>query len=805
MPKWGEDFDTWEPTRDYPTAPPAKSAQLGRISTPRQTRPSLPHSSTDARAASFFQEFSAATEAAGQAANPRAPELPYGDNPGIAALIANAQNMLNSDGPDAPDSFGDSFQARTARRTGTGATGNAPGAAVGAGTSAPGAAGALGASSRGASTPGVDFSGFPLEELPEALRETLRNRVSAGSGEKRGNAGAGMAPHENGNGRRGVGFDSGNGLAYGASLEEGVREVARPARRVAAPEPARSEGWQKLVQGWDDMKKSPDSEPAGSAGIFADETASFAGVSGFFPAPSEPIAGNGVGGNGKSAGAAGSGVRAGTGSANAAALEAPFGDSAGISGLAPHESAAMGPDATALGATGTPTDRETRAGDAAVNPAGGTPTPPLEPPVWKSISAATPDGPTKLRFRRVDPEGETGKTAATREHADGLSPVAMIAAAVLLSLISVGIGVGVGVNLSPTPRATMTVSASPAPTVEPGGDNPDSVSNKGDQSARDGERTTTGGLRGLKVALDPGHNGGNAAAWQQIGRNVDDGRGGQRACNTTGTATDDGFAEHEFNWKVANVLKSRLEAAGAIVLMTRDSDVGVGPCVNDRGAFGQKVGADVMVSIHANGSTNSAVHGFFAMISDPPLRESQKEPSAKLAAALVGALKDSGLTPQNSGPIVGGLWKRSDLATLNFAEVPAVMLELGEMRNPADASLMKTENGREKFATGIFNGLEAWAREARPGASGTAASPGAIAPGAASSSATGGTGSASSSTATASPGAASPSGSPSASPGTVASPSATSSAGNTASPGTTSSPETTSSPAASPTVSPGAQ
>ncbi|MCV0022390.1 glutaminase, partial [Mobiluncus curtisii] len=42
-------------------------------------------------------------EAAGAASANQIPQLPYGDNPGIAALLANAQNMLNADGSQHQD------------------------------------------------------------------------------------------------------------------------------------------------------------------------------------------------------------------------------------------------------------------------------------------------------------------------------------------------------------------------------------------------------------------------------------------------------------------------------------------------------------------------------------------------------------------------------------------------------------------------------------------------------------------------------------------------------------------------------
>lgn len=45
------------------------------------------------------------------------------------------------------------------------------------------------------------------------------------------------------------------------------------------------------------------------------------------------------------------------------------------------------------------------------------------------------------------------------------------------------------------------------------------------------------------------------------------------------------------------------------------------------------------------------------------------------------------------------------------------MVELGEMRNPADAALMKSDTGQERYAQSLFDGLKAWAEATRPAAS----------------------------------------------------------------------------------------
>ena len=72
--------------------------------------------------------------------------------------------------------------------------------------------------------------------------------------------------------------------------------------------------------------------------------------------------------------------------------------------------------------------------------------------------------------------------------------------------------------------------------------------------------TTTSTARARVVVLDPGHNGGNAGAPAAINRQVPDGRGGTKACNTTGTSTNAGYPEHAFTFDVAKRVAQRLTA-----------------------------------------------------------------------------------------------------------------------------------------------------------------------------------------------------------------------------------------------------
>src|SRR3954447_20778086 len=116
------------------------------------------------------------------------------------------------------------------------------------------------------------------------------------------------------------------------------------------------------------------------------------------------------------------------------------------------------------------------------------------------------------------------------------------------------------------------------------------------------------------VVLDPGHNGGNAAAPEEVNRPVPAG-GFTKPCNTTGAATDVGYPEHAFTLDTAQRAAGLLRAEGVTVLLTRADDTGVGPCVDARAAVANEVDADLALSIHADGAA-ADVRGFHVIEPD---------------------------------------------------------------------------------------------------------------------------------------------------------------------------------------------
>ncbi|MGV9411762.1 N-acetylmuramoyl-L-alanine amidase [Nocardia sp. NPDC003693] len=209
------------------------------------------------------------------------------------------------------------------------------------------------------------------------------------------------------------------------------------------------------------------------------------------------------------------------------------------------------------------------------------------------------------------------------------------------------------------------------------------------------------------VVLDPGHNGGGAAHPEVINAQVPDGRGGSKPCNTSGTSANDGYTEHEFNWDVAVRVRDLLTARGIRVVMSRDSDDGAGPCVDERGTLGNRVDAAAVVSIHADGNTAADAHGFHVAHSSPPLNPAQAEPSTRLATALRDGLRGAGFTPSTYMG-TDGLNPRPDLAGLNFAERPAALVECGNMRHPGDAALLESPDGRARLAVALSNAIVAY-------------------------------------------------------------------------------------------------
>ena len=215
-------------------------------------------------------------------------------------------------------------------------------------------------------------------------------------------------------------------------------------------------------------------------------------------------------------------------------------------------------------------------------------------------------------------------------------------------------------------------------------------------------------LAGKLILVDPGHQLGNSNPRfaKQMAQTFFNGAI-TKGCNTTGTATNDGYPESTFTWKVGTRLKALLEKAGAEVQMTRsdNSRDSWGPCVWDRAKMANRIGADAMVSIHADGASSGS-KGFFAIT--PSLIKGWTDDVVKkdrrLAKSMIAGMKAAGAPPSNY--IGGQLMVSRDTTSLNVSNVPTVTIEVGNMRNAVEARRMSSSAGQKQYAEWLYAGIE---------------------------------------------------------------------------------------------------
>jgi N-acetylmuramoyl-L-alanine amidase len=204
-------------------------------------------------------------------------------------------------------------------------------------------------------------------------------------------------------------------------------------------------------------------------------------------------------------------------------------------------------------------------------------------------------------------------------------------------------------------------------------------------------------LAGQVVGIDPGHDGGNFDDPGYIDQQVWNGEEYEN-CDTTGTQTASGFTEASFNFDVATYLRADLMADGATVVMTRQSNDGVGPCVTTRAQIINSVHADVAIDIHADGGPEWG-RGFTVLepVADGP-NDAVIGSSEQFGADVRAAMLAGTSMPVSDYYGTEGVISRDDLAGLNLTTVPKVLVECGNMPNPTDASMLEDPAFQQQLA-----------------------------------------------------------------------------------------------------------
>ncbi|WP_431027310.1 N-acetylmuramoyl-L-alanine amidase [Lysinibacillus sp. LZ02] len=174
-----------------------------------------------------------------------------------------------------------------------------------------------------------------------------------------------------------------------------------------------------------------------------------------------------------------------------------------------------------------------------------------------------------------------------------------------------------------------------------------------------------GTLRGLTIVIDPGHGG-----------------------NDHGTTGVRGTDEKDITLKTAELLKSKLRAAGADVVLTRESDVYVD--LRKRVAMGHQVEADAFISIHYDATENSSVSGVTTYYMNSYQKQLAEYVHAGLSKKV--SIRDRGVQPGN-------------YLVLRENRQEAILIELGFLSNPSEERNITTDYYREQATLGIYQGI----------------------------------------------------------------------------------------------------
>ncbi len=174
-----------------------------------------------------------------------------------------------------------------------------------------------------------------------------------------------------------------------------------------------------------------------------------------------------------------------------------------------------------------------------------------------------------------------------------------------------------------------------------------------------------GTLDGLTIVLDPGHGG-----------------------NDQGTAGYRGTIEKEVTLITAELLKSKLQDAGATVYLTREFDEYID--LRKRVSFAHMNNADAFISLHYDATEDTSISGFTTYYYHSYQQELAQYVNEGLASKV--ALRNRGAQLGN-------------YLVLRENYQNAILIELGYLSNPTEERIITTDFYREQATLGIYNGI----------------------------------------------------------------------------------------------------
>jgi N-acetylmuramoyl-L-alanine amidase len=169
------------------------------------------------------------------------------------------------------------------------------------------------------------------------------------------------------------------------------------------------------------------------------------------------------------------------------------------------------------------------------------------------------------------------------------------------------------------------------------------------------------------------------------------------AGGATGVATH--VPEYERALELSLRLRDDLVAQGVRVVMVRTTnDVDIPN--SERAAIGNRAKADLVVRVHFDSSTDSAVSGMSALYPSGTSWTTAIEPASHTAAAMV-----LGAAVAATGATSRGVFGRGDMSGFNYSTRPTIIVECGFMSNAAEDARDGGAAYQQRIAGGIAAGV----------------------------------------------------------------------------------------------------
>ncbi|MDR2514134.1 MAG: N-acetylmuramoyl-L-alanine amidase [Christensenellaceae bacterium] len=202
-------------------------------------------------------------------------------------------------------------------------------------------------------------------------------------------------------------------------------------------------------------------------------------------------------------------------------------------------------------------------------------------------------------------------------------------------------------------------------------------------------------LAGIKIGLDPGHQSKANRTQEHLAP------GSDLMKNSVSSGTQGRWShtpEYEITLLVGLKLREALEAQGATVYMTRESNE-VNIPNSERAKMMNELGVDLVLRLHCDGNEDASVHGSSMLIPNNDCTKAINAESKRAGEIIQKAFI------QATGRKDRGLRKREDMTGFNWSTVPVVLSEMVFMTNEEEDGLINTESFRALCVEGLCQGV----------------------------------------------------------------------------------------------------